>query len=92
MSLFEPGWKTVTSQFTELTKSRCHRRRRHCDCNIHACSCGGCDFEEAARLANYAGGIVVMKYALAGDLQQLKQAVTEDVSEARPVEELARNH
>jgi len=41
----------------------------------------GATFEEAARLANYAGGIVVMKYGTRPvTYNELKEAVTENAS------------
>jgi len=82
MALFEPGRKTVhiavhgTDEIADVTGAG--------DTVIATFTLGlaaGASFEEAARLANYAGGIVVMKYGTRpATYNELKQAVTEDAS------------
>jgi len=82
MALFEPGRKTVhiavhgTDEIADVTGAG--------DTVIAtftlALAADG-SFEEAARLANYAGGIVVMKYGTRPvTYKELKQAVMEDAS------------
>jgi rfaE bifunctional protein kinase chain/domain len=82
MALFEPGRRTVhiavhgTDEIADVTGAG--------DTVIATFTLGlaaGASFEEAARLANYAGGIVVMKYGTRpATYNELKQAVTEDAS------------
>jgi rfaE bifunctional protein kinase chain/domain len=80
MALFEPGRKTVhiavhgTDEIADVTGAG--------DTVIATFTlalAAGASFEEAANLANYAGGIVVMKYGTRPvTYDELKQAVTED--------------
>jgi len=82
MALFEPGRKTVhiavhgTDEIADVTGAG--------DTVIATFTlalAAGATFEEAARLANYAGGIVVMKYGTRPvTYRELKQVVTEDAS------------
>ena len=82
MALFEPGKKTVhipvhgTDEIADVTGAG--------DTVIAAFTlalAAGAGCVDAARLANYAGGIVVMKYGTrAVTYEELKQAVAEDAS------------
>jgi rfaE bifunctional protein kinase chain/domain len=82
MALFEPGQKTVhisvhgTDEIADVTGAG--------DTVIATFTlalAAGASFEEAARLANYAGGIVVMKYGTRPvTYKELKQAVMERAS------------
>jgi D-glycero-beta-D-manno-heptose-7-phosphate kinase len=82
MALFEPGRKTVhiavhgTDEIADVTGAG--------DTVIAAFTlalAADASFEEAARLANYAGGIVVMKYGTRPvTYKELKQAVMEHAS------------
>jgi len=51
-------------------RSRRNRRGRYRNRNLHRCLAAGATAEEAAHLANYAGGIVVMKRGTATVTQQ----------------------
>jgi sugar/nucleoside kinase (ribokinase family) len=62
MALFEKGKRPSTFPFTDLTKCGRDRRRRHRYRHVYAGPGRRGTFSEAARLANYAGGIVVMKH------------------------------
>ena len=58
---------------------RRHRRRRHRDRHHDAGAGRGATFHEAARLANYAGGLVVMKRGTATvSADELRQAILSD--------------
>jgi D-glycero-beta-D-manno-heptose-7-phosphate kinase len=82
MALFEPGRKTIhipvhgTDEIADVTGAG--------DTVIATFTlalASGATFEEAARLANYAGGIVVMKYGTRPvTYDELKQAVAGDAS------------
>ena len=82
MALFEPGRKTVhipvhgIDEIADVTGAG--------DTVIATFTlalAAGASFADAARLANYAGGIVVMKYGTRPvTYDELKQAVMEDAS------------
>ncbi len=80
MALFEPKRPTSAHSDLRIRRSdRRDRRGRHGDRDVGLALAAGASFYEAARLANYAGGLVVMKRGTATvSARELIDAITGD--------------